>query len=102
MDADHRHPTHRAAIERQAHVLRTIGDYRRFAAGRLAAEERQRAWMAEGEQARLLRTTGPRPTDRVAAFARVRDAVGSALIRAGGRLRGGTDPARGPEVAPGA
>lgn len=88
MDGDHRHLTHRAAIERQAHVLRTIGAYRGFAVGRLAAEERLHGWMVEGEHAGLQRQTEPCPHGISVVFAAVRDAVGSALTRACGHLAG--------------
>jgi hypothetical protein len=92
---------HRAALERQARVLPPTGNPW-CAAALLVAQERQRTWVVEGEKRRQLRETGPGATGLASILAAVRDAVGSTLIRAGGRLRGGADPARGPGVAPGA
>ena len=100
MDAEYLTPTHRAAVERQAHVLRTIGGYGWFAAGRLAAEERQRSWMDEAERARQLRHARPRSAGRAPVLA-LRKAIGSVLIRAGERLRG-ADAAPSRRVAHGA
>jgi hypothetical protein len=80
--------TPRSAAERNAHVLRAIGDCRYLAAQRLAAEERYQAWAAHAERARLMREAGApsaRPSPRLASL---RTTVGSALIRMGERLRG--------------
>ncbi|HEY7032470.1 MAG TPA: hypothetical protein VH482_14110 [Thermomicrobiales bacterium] len=101
MDAEYRNPTHRTAVERHAHVLRVIGDCHWSAAGRLAAEERQRHWLAAAATSRQLRGSSRQPAVFATLLAATREAVGSALIRAGGRLRG-TDPQRGRRVAPGA
>lgn len=87
--------TPRSAAERNAHVLRAIGDCRNLAAQRLAAEERYQAWAAHAERARLMREAGAPSAGIVARLASFRATVGSALIRMGEHLRGqqGSSPA---------
>ena len=86
MNAEYRNSTHRAALERQAHGIRTVGNYGWFSPGRLAAEERLRTHMVKGEQARLLGLCGPHPFEWLLKLTRLREAAGSVLIRAGERL----------------
>jgi hypothetical protein len=86
--------TTRTVAERNAHVLRAIGDCRSIAAQRLAAEERYQEWADHAERMRLLREAGVPSAGIAARLALFRAFVGAALIRAGELLRGG------PEVTP--
>src|SRR5262245_38197729 len=100
MHAEYRNPTHRAAIEKQAHVLRTLGGYGWFAAGRLAAQEREQRWMADAATSRQLRASGTQTTAIAALVTAMREAIGTALGRAVDRCRVGVTPDRDPRMEP--
>ncbi len=68
----------------------------------LAALERQRGWQAEAEVGWLLKQHGASPASATLRAARLRQAVGAALVRAGERLAGGPRGAVGPDTAPAA
>jgi hypothetical protein len=70
----------RAGVEREGYVLRALIDYRPVAVQRLAWEERNRAWIAQVEQARLLQEAG---IFTPSAFKPIRETFGAALVRCG-------------------
>jgi hypothetical protein len=98
----HHYPTRRSPAERNAHVLRTIRDCAYLAAARLAAEERNEAWIARVELERLAREAGLPPTGFEAHLASFRESVGASLIRMGEWLRGRSADESVANAAPGA
>jgi hypothetical protein len=73
-----------------------------LAAASLAELERQRAWQAEAEVERLLKQHGVTTRAAASLAARLRQAVGAALVRAGERLAGVPRGATLSETAPAA
>ncbi len=71
-----------------------------LAGASIAALERQRGWQAEAEMNSLLKRHGVPPYPSTPLIAMLRQTIGTALVRAGERLRG--SPARGasPGMAP--
>lgn len=95
-------PIHRTTAERRAHVLRASGDCHAVAADWLAAEERHLAWAADAARHRFQREAGLPSSRTTALVASLRRLTGTALIRAGERLRGRPDLGPSPRVALGA
>ena len=63
MNAEYRNSTHRAALERQAHAIRTVGSYGWFSAGRFAAEERLRTQWPRASRHACWHCMGRTPPD---------------------------------------
>ncbi len=84
----HPHPSDRAFGERQAHMLRTVGDYGRLVGHRLVAEDHHRASVAYAERERRMADAGLHRPGAGAFVSSLRGTTGAVLIRIGGRLRG--------------
>ena len=74
--------------------MQTFGFNSYVTAHILAAEERQRACMADVALHRLMVRSGPKRPVLAPAFRVIRAGLGSALVRAGDRLAGTTDADR--------
>lgn len=88
----HSHPSDRAFGERQAHMLRNVGDYGRLVGHRLAAEDHHRAAVAYAERERRVAEAGLHRTKSGVVIPSLRQAIGAVLIRVGERLRGAPLP----------
>lgn len=95
----HPHPSDRAFGERQAHMLRIVGDYGRLVGHRLAAEDQHRALVAYAERERRASEAGLHRSGVPPVFASLRHAAGMALIQVGERLRGAPEPTATPAEA---
>ena len=71
-----------------ADILQVVSDHRPFAAQFLAAEERHSVDAMLSEQMRRLREARAMSGGRLTASTRLRQSVGSALVRFGERLQG--------------
>lgn len=98
MDAEYRPRSRNATNQRQADVLRLVGDYGRFAASRLSAEDEQRTRTVVQDVSRMSRESCTEPSGMAALLAAMRRPIGSACDRARHRLRGGANPQRGTRV----
>ncbi len=85
---------------RQSDISALVDTNSYLAGASIAALERQRGWQAEAAVNSLLKQHGVTPYPSTPLLAMLRQTIGTALVRAGERLRG--SPARGasPGMAP--
>lgn len=96
----HPHPSDRAFVERQAHMLRIVGDYGRLVGHRLVAEDQHRAAVAFAERERGITEAGLRGPGVRPSILSLRQVMGTIVIRVGERLRGAPMSASTPAEVP--
>jgi hypothetical protein len=84
----YRRPGYPSVPASESHLLQVVGTCNPLAAQVLAAEDRHNADVMRSEQTRRLREAGLLSGSTVVAPSRLRQSVGSALVRLGERLAG--------------